>query len=151
VPDFMVAKKTDVSSAARPIVFNAESTAPPKKGLATITSTGTGGNWSATGTWVGGVLPGSGDDVVISDGATVTIDTSPTVLSLTVGQGTAGILQFEQTTVRVLTVTGSVTIATGGTFRSNNAGTVTTHALSVGANFTNNGTLDFSTNGNTAG
>src|SRR5262249_3296631 len=39
----------------------------------------------------------------------------------------------------------------GGTLQSNPAGTQTGHNLSVGGNLTNNGTLDFSTNANTAG
>jgi hypothetical protein len=39
------------------------------------------GNWSATSTWNGGTLPTSADDVY-SNTFTVTIDTSPTVLSI---------------------------------------------------------------------
>ena len=44
-----------------------------------------------------------------------------------------------------------MTIAPGGTFQSAATGTVTTHVLSLAGNLTNNGTLEFSTNGNTAG
>src|SRR5205085_3227910 len=55
------------------------------------------------------------------------------------------------TTARTLTVGSNVTIATNGIFQSATTGTVTTHVLSVGANLTNNGVLDFSTNANTAG
>ena len=106
------------------------------------------GNWSAPATWVGGVVPTSTDNATIANGHTVTIDSS-NAFSVTVQNG--GILQFEQTTARTLTVASSVTIDSGGTFQSNPAGTVTTHVLSVGTNLINNGTLDFSTNANTAG
>ncbi|HSN75183.1 MAG TPA: fibronectin type III domain-containing protein, partial [Anaerolineae bacterium] len=116
-----------------------------------ITCNGAGGLWSSTATWSGGVLPSAGDNVTISDGCTVTIDTAATINNLTVGTGASGILQFETTTGRTLTVNGSVTIASGGIFQSAASGTVTTHLLSVGTNFVNNGTLDFSTNTNTAG
>ncbi|MCP9749472.1 T9SS type A sorting domain-containing protein [Ferruginibacter sp. HRS2-29] len=115
-----------------------------------ITSTASGGNWSNTATWVGGVVPGGSDDVIIADGATVTINTDASALSVTVGQGTSGILQFEQATARTLTVGGNVTVAAGATFRSSLAGTQTGHLLTLTGSVTNNGTLDFSTNGNTA-
>lgn len=82
----------------------------------TITSTATGGKWSATATWVGGVVPGATDDVVIANGATVTIDANVTVASITVGQGTSGTLTFDNVAKRVVTVSGNVTVAAGGTF-----------------------------------
>jgi len=82
----------------------------------TITSTATGGKWSATTTWVGGAVPGASDDVVIANGATVTIDANVTVASITVGQGTSGTLTFDNVAIRVVTVSGNITVATGGTF-----------------------------------
>ncbi len=88
----------------------------------TITSTPTGGLWSATSTWNGGVVPVAANDVVIADGATVTIDqpsaSAATVASLTIGQGTSGTLLFDRTTGRALTVTGNVTVNPGGSFLS---------------------------------
>ncbi|MCX6141941.1 MAG: hypothetical protein NTZ35_01850, partial [Ignavibacteriales bacterium] len=82
----------------------------------TITSTTTGGKWSATTTWVGGAVPGASDDVVIANGATVTIDANITVASITVGQGTSGTLTFDNVAKHVVTVTGNITVAAGGTF-----------------------------------
>jgi lipopolysaccharide export system protein LptA len=115
------------------------------------TSVGGGGNWNTAGTWEEGSVPQSYHHVTIVDGATVTINTAANAYNLNVGQGTSGILQFESGTARTLTVTNDVTIAVGGTFQSAATGTVTTHSLSVAGNLTNNGTLDFSTNSNTAG
>lgn len=125
-----------------------QGTSPPGE----IASTPAGGNWSATTTWVGGQVPTSGDNVTISDGSTVFIDTAAVALNLTVGTGGApAILEWESATARTLVLGGSATIAGNGIFRSPAAGTVVTHALTVPGNLTNNGVLDFSTNSDTAG
>ena len=117
-----------------------------------ITSNGTGGGlWGSTSTWSGGVLPTNGDNVTILNGDAVTINTAAVALSVTVGQGVSGTLQFESATARTLTVSIDVTISANATFSTASTGTVTTHVLSVGGNLTNNGILDFSTNSNTAG
>ena len=112
-----------------------------------ILSTPAGGPWSAAATWVGGVVPTSNDNVTIADGSTVTIDaaSTPNAYSLTVGQGTSGILLFNTTTARTLTIVQSLTVAPGGTFQTGAATGVTTHIVSVGQDVTNNGTIDFST------
>jgi len=64
----------------------------PASGSATtlfngITSTATGGVWATASTWAGGVVPGTGDNVLIASGATVSLSTSATVLSTTISSG----------------------------------------------------------------
>ncbi len=120
-----------------------QATAPP----GSVSATATGGNWSATATWTGGVVPTANDSVTIPSGATVTIDTAAAAYSVSV----AGILQFEPTTARALVVGTGVTVQGGATLRSSLTGTVTAHGLSLGGSLTNGGTLDLSTNGNAAG
>jgi hypothetical protein len=114
------------------------------------TCNGAGGNWSSTGTWTDSSVPTGADNVTIGSGCTVTIDvTTAAALSITVQNG--GILQFIETPASTLTVTLSTTIDSGGTVQSAATGTTITHILSVGGNLVNNGTLDFSTNSDTAG
>ncbi len=48
---------------------------------ADITSAGSG-DWSATGTWVGGTVPGSGDKAIIIAGHTITLDVDATIQDL---------------------------------------------------------------------
>jgi uncharacterized repeat protein (TIGR01451 family) len=114
-----------------------------------IANSGSTGLWSSPGTWSTGLVPTSNDAVTIAAGATVTIDTAATAYSVNVPS--TAVLQFEQTTARTLTAATDVTIASGGTFQSNPAGTQTGHVLSIAGNLLNNGTLDFSTNADTAG
>jgi hypothetical protein len=118
-----------------------------------ITSTGAGGNWSSTATWVGGVVPTATDNVTIADGATVTIDvTTATCLNLVVGQGTSGILEYISTPASSLAVNGDVTVAAAATFTAG-SGSLTTHTLSIGGssnslaagNLTVEGTFDLNT------
>jgi len=82
---------------------------------ANISSTAAGGNWSATTTWVGGVVPGAGDNVTIVGGSTVTVDVNNAACAtLIVNMATnnvTGTLSFNNSSV--LTVSGAVTI--GGT------------------------------------
>jgi hypothetical protein len=112
-----------------------------------IACNGAGGNWSSTSSWVGGVVPGAGDNVTIGSGCTITLDATTGVFGLTVQSG--GTFEFESATARTLTVT--LAVSNSGTMRSNATGTVTTHQLIVGTDLTNNGVLDFSTNADTAG
>lgn len=119
--------------------------------FAQITSTTTGGNWGDIGTWVGGVIPSAIDDVIIADGAVVTINVPAVAKSLVVGQGTSGVLEYEATIAQLLVITGDITITVGGSFQSASTGTQAGHILLSGGSLTNNGILDFSTNGNTAG
>ncbi len=70
---------------------------------ATITSTGTGGNWNDGTTWVGGSKPGSSDDVVIAPNAIVVMDAANIlagILSLNVSTGSS--LLLGQTTTNNL-------------------------------------------------
>lgn len=120
-------------------------------GFSQITTSPLGGNWSDPLTWNGNIVPTATDDVVITDGAIVIIDQDVTINNLTVGEGVSGILEFESLNARTFTVSGNTSINDGAILRSSISGTVTTHIFSTQGNIVNNGTIDFSTNGNTAG
>ncbi len=113
------------------------------------TCSGEGGNWSAPGTWLDNSVPTGADNVTIGNGCAVTIDGAAVALGVTVQSG--GVLQFDAAAARSLAAAQSVTIDAGGTLRSASSGTVTAHLLTVGTDLTNNGVLDLSTNGDTAG
>lgn len=83
--------------------------------MAAIT-TAAAGNWSATGTWTGGVVPGNGDTVTLNHAVTVDVDTtvghSPNVESDTV-QAVRG------TTSGPLTIAAGVTLTLRGDYYLN--------------------------------
>ncbi len=127
---------------------------------ATITSTVAGGIWGASGTWVGGVVPVAGDDVVIVSTATVNLTTNQPCNSLTIN----GVLNLN-TNNRTLTVAGAVTMNGTASIQGNNNNRVInaasfTVAMGASATVQNvrltisgaaqiNGTLTFNT-GNSA-
>jgi len=122
--------------------------------FASISSTPTGGSWSAPSTWAGGVVPGAGDDVTIVGGSVVLIDMDVTVSNITVGDGTLNpaLLIFDPVAARAFTVNGDLTISGGVSLvTAPGAGSVTGHTLTIGGNLTNNGILDLSSNGNLTG
>ena len=124
----------------------------------TVTTTGSDGNWSASGTWTGGVVPNNngGNTYAVQilntpTAPTVTLDTNITVNSLllqsdtqlattsgsTLALGsldTAGDVEFVN--ANTLTVSGGTTVETGGTL---SLGAATTGQFSGG--FANNGTV----------
>jgi hypothetical protein len=81
---------------------------------AQITSAATG-DWSNTATWVGGVVPGGADDVVIASGHNVTIDlVNAACNNLTI----SGNLYFSVTTSGMgITINGNATVNAGARFR----------------------------------
>lgn len=79
---------------------------------ATITSNATG-NWSAAGTWVGGVIPSAGDDVIITSGHVVTVN---------------GAYSCNSLTINVATVTTTVAIGTNSLNVGSGAGNVVINA-----------------------
>ena len=76
------------------------------------------GNWSANSTWLGGVLPGSADNVYINDGDTVIVNVSVEVNDLSVGSMAGGsVLRFSDSLGSVtLRVAGNLLIMSGSVF-----------------------------------
>jgi hypothetical protein len=99
---------------------------------ATINSTPAGGDWGAGATWVGGTVPGAGDDAVIN--GTVSVTSGATCASVTVQQG-AVLQNGGNYGWVVLTVAGNVT--NSGTIRDNPAGNA--FDIDIGGNIANNG------------
>jgi hypothetical protein len=59
-----------------------------------IITTAQGGNFSATATWQGGIIPTPYDSIVVRDGATLTINHSHAFGHLTIGEGGAAPARF---------------------------------------------------------
>jgi hypothetical protein len=107
---------------------------------ATITSTGTGGNWNSGSSWVGGIVPTAADDVVITSGSTVTITADATAKSISVS-GTLIVNDGVVFTVGSSTTSGNFTVNSGGNFSTANGSGLST--VIVYGNYINNGTTDF--------
>ncbi len=97
-------------------------------------------NWNDGTNWNPNGVPASTDAVTIGNTYTVTLNTSTTIASLTIGGGSSGSLTIgNNNNDRTLTVTGNVSVASGATFNSaGNGGNV----LNIGGSLQNNGTFD---------
>jgi hypothetical protein len=107
------------------------------------------GAWSNPAIWSNKSVPTEDEAVLIDTGDTVTIQDDVVAYSVQVPSGST--LEFEDTQPRVLTIGTDVIVQSGGVFQSNAGGTATGHTLNLKGDLLNEGTLDFSTNGNTAG
>ncbi len=104
---------------------------------ATITSTGTGGNWLSTTTWIGGVLPASTDNVIIN--AAVYLNGNLTCSSITINTGSFLYNTFAYSPT--LTVTGA--FINNGSVLNNPSGY--SFYLDLKGNISNNGAWNVST------
>jgi len=91
---------------------------------AIITSTAAGGNWSLGGSWIGGIVPVAGDEVIIQSGSSINLNVNATCLSLTLN----GVLNFS-TNNRTLTVNSFLTTSGNGSTTGNGASRI----LNVGS------------------
>ena len=98
--------------------FNHNNSPTNTSAAGTITSISTGGLWSDPASWVGGIVPEAGDDVIIANSTTITVDSDVTCQSITINGG--GSLVVNNSTT--LTVTGDWD--NSGTFNSGTSGTV---------------------------
>src|SRR6516225_725498 len=104
--------------------------------------TGASGDWSRGSNWVGGVVPGTGDDAVIdaSGSYIVTISTAISANSLTLAASGATVTETDSGS---LTLAGALTLETG-TFQLN-AGTTSVGAFTQrGGELTGTGTVTVS-------
>lgn len=101
---------------------------------ATFTSTLAGGNWNSSSSWIGGIVPGATDEVLIVAGSTITVTANASAGKISV----SGTLDIDKDIT--LTISGDVIINSGGTIYCKNGGGQT---LIVYGDYENNGVTDF--------
>ncbi|MBC7487912.1 MAG: hypothetical protein H7282_14310, partial [Cytophagaceae bacterium] len=113
----------------------------------TFTSTATGGAWNVGSTWVGGVVPGTNDDVIIAATATVTIPSTQTCRLLTVNgnlnmsnTGIALIITNNSTSTLGLTLGAGSSLLIGSANTLNFSTTQSTGILNNGGTIVSTGT-----------
>ena len=104
-----------------------------------VTKTSNSGarSWNTSGSWTPSGVPANGDDVIIPSGSTVTLNTNTNnLLSLSV---TGTLIIGNDNTNRAITVTGNVTVNSGGVFQTAGDGG---NIFNLGGNLANAGTFD---------
>lgn len=109
---------------------------------ATISSTSSGGNWNATSSWTGGIIPLSTDSVKIIAGSTVTINLSGTITAKNIE--VTGTLNFASGS-GALVINGNLLINSGGKLDAFNG--TTGKSVTINGHLTNNGSIEFSRTG----
>ena len=72
------------------------------------------GNWNASSTWYGNVIPGPGDNVYINDGDTVVINTNVSITDLSIGSMSGGaVLRFSDSLASVTLRVNNLTVMSG--------------------------------------
>ncbi len=93
---------------------------------AQVISTTAGGNWNAGATWIGGIVPAVGQDVVIDGPVSLNVNT-PSIASLTINSGDT----FTTTSTFTVTVAGAITV--DGTYSNGSSGAITKGSMTVSA------------------
>ena len=109
---------------------------------ATVTTAGSG-NWNSTTAnqpWPGGSVPGSGDDVVIRPGDTVTVTANASINSVTFNNTSATASTLTVNNSFKLTVAAGVTLSSSNSYNTaatiSGAGTIQCLSLNVGSTLT---------------
>ncbi|MBI5540123.1 MAG: gliding motility-associated C-terminal domain-containing protein [Bacteroidia bacterium] len=103
-----------------------------------ISSTITTGNWSSTASWVGGVIPGINDSVIIVNGANITLNANSVIYKITINTG--GTLNLSDKT---LTLQGNTNL--GGNCGIWGTLNLNTGTIQQTGNFINYGTFNCGT------
>lgn len=112
-----------------------------KINAATITSAGNG-NWNLTTTWVGNVVPSSGDNVIIKTGNIVTVIDSRVIVDITIETGATIIVNTGKSLSSSGTISQAGTLTVDGTYNLN-GGTLN---LDVANTFSGSGVLNIFAN-----
>jgi len=112
----------------------------------TITADVAGGNWDATATWVGGVVPSAIDDVIIPAGTTVTVSRTAANRLITCQNLTVAGTLTHSTGNHFLLAFGNVTVNSGGTLNLFNG--TTGKRFHLFGNLSNAGTVNASVGAN---
>jgi len=107
---------------------------------ATRLTTASGGNWTNTLTWSGGIVPASTDNAVIMAGASVSVTANATANSIIFSNNAAGTATLTVNSGVTLTVTSGITNQNGGSLNTSvliqGAGTINCASLTVGGTTT---------------
>ncbi len=105
------------------------------------------GGWSNPAIWTPTGVPTATDNVLVSNGHTVSIGASGTCSNLTIGSGALAVLQFTGNTALTMTIGGDITVSSAASF-SVRTNSNATHSIMVSGNVVNQGSFSMRTDAN---